>query len=54
MFIIIEESGNVYSAKNVTDDDLTDCDAGIISIVDTKKGKEFFENEWVELQTWRE
>ena len=52
MFIIIEESGNVYKARKITDDDLTNCDAGVISIVDTKKKKEFFENEWVDLEVW--
>ena len=53
MFIIIDESGTVFKASEISESDLVACDAGLVSIVDTKKEKEFFEDEWIDIPIWQ-
>lgn len=58
MFLIIDESGDIKKAENITDDDMLACDSGIISIVRIKgsikcnQPVEFFEDDWVGINNW--
>lgn len=53
-YIIIFEDGTVYKADKVTEEDKQACDNGIISVIDTENMKEYYDGQWLELNTWGE
>ena len=46
MYLITDESGTCFTAKNITESDLEAVDSGIIDIVDIETNEEYYNNNW--------
>ncbi len=51
-YIIIHESGDVFKADKITDEDKNACDDGIIEIIDCNEFKTYYHGEWHEIEEW--
>ena len=54
MFLIIDEAGTVMRTEGITDNDLSACDDGYISIIDISGNQpvQFFDGDWHGINNW--
>lgn len=55
MYILMDEFGELYYTKNLTDEMKGWCGNGIMTIIDPKQRKEYSHDEqWVDIPKWGE
>ena len=51
-YIFVFEDGSISQNNAISDGDKVAVDSGILDIVDTETGKQYYNGEWTDLPTW--
>lgn len=53
-YIFVFEDGSISQNKAISDGDKEAVDSGVLSIVDTETGKQYYDEKWEDLPIWGE
>jgi len=51
MFLLIFEDGTILKTEIISEDDKNSCDAGCLSIIDTTTLKEYYDDQWTDIDS---
>ena len=51
-YLILDEAGNPCYTETITKRDKERCDNDILNIIRLSDGKEYYQNEWIDLPRW--
>ena len=52
MYLMIPEDGQIFKAKDITNDDMNASDDGILDIIDIDDMSQYHGGEWHILENW--
>ena len=52
MYLIITEDGTAYKAKKITEGDMSCCDDGLLTVIDTNTLQDYYQGEWTDIEEY--